>query len=368
MAKTWYMMAMASGAASARIDIYDEIGGWGISAKQFAESLAALGDVGELDIHIHSPGGDVFDGTAIYNLLKQHKARKVVTVDGLAASMASVIAMAGDTIRMPENALMMIHNPWMWTGGSAEELRKNADLLDKMAGQLRGAYVAKSGKTDDEIKAIMDAETWLTGSEAKAAGLADEVLDAVAVAAKLDLSKLGAKIDARAAAMAKTEEEIAHERNEGDADAEPVQGKEHVADSEADVVVPMVRHNAEVAAARAAGRDERNAELSGELNALQDRIAALTAERDALAAKVEAQSAEMAEAGNVLAAVRADLEREQATRIKLLAGMQYTAELTWPEALAKCGGDYAKARSAYPSAYKAYMDRAVKSEKNRKGT
>ena len=99
--------------------------------QQFANELKEIGNVRQINLHIHSPGGDVFDGIAIYNLLKNHPANKTVYIDGLAASMASVIAMAGDEVIMPENAMLMIHKPWGIQGGDAEELRKYADLLDK---------------------------------------------------------------------------------------------------------------------------------------------------------------------------------------------------------------------------------------------
>ncbi|WP_313687581.1 head maturation protease, ClpP-related, partial [Pantoea sp.] len=122
----------ASGQSAADIYIYDEIGYWGVTAQSFAASLKALGDIDHINLHIHSPGGDVFDGIAIYNLLNAHSATKTVYIDGLAASMASVIAMVGNPIIMPENAMMMIHKPWGITGGDANDMRDYADLLDKV--------------------------------------------------------------------------------------------------------------------------------------------------------------------------------------------------------------------------------------------
>ena len=120
--KGWYTIKAASDGTSANISIYEEIGGWGITAQQFSEDLKALGDISHISLHIHSPGGDVFDGIAIYNLLNKHPAKVTVQIDGLAASMASVIAMAGDRIVMPENALMMIHKPWGISGGNANDM------------------------------------------------------------------------------------------------------------------------------------------------------------------------------------------------------------------------------------------------------
>ena len=348
--RTWFnMIAAETGSDSARIDIYDEIGGWGISAKDFAASLAALGPVAQLDIHIHSPGGDVFDGTAIYNQLKQHTARKVVTIDGLAASMASVVAMAGDVIRMPENALMMIHNPWTIAMGGADELRKNADLLDKIAGQLRGAYSAKSGMSDDDVRAMMDAETWLTGTEAVEKGLADESLAEVKLAAKLDLSKLGEHIDARAVALCVAEGEA----NERDEDPVPPPAEDPPPPPPDGVTVTQAEYDAAIADAEARGRADRTAEVSAELTAIQARVDGLLAQIAAANSANDQAVAKIAEQADTIAKLTTDLQSEQQTRARLLAGMQFTSALTWPEALAKYG--YVEARRKHPAEYEAFM-------------
>lgn len=180
---SWYRVK-ASSTASAEIWLYDEIGGWGISAREFADDIKALGEVKHIDLRIHSPGGDVFEGMAIYNLLKNHPAKITVHIDGLAASIGSVIAMAGDTIIMPENAMMMIHKPWGMQGGDADDMRKYAELLDKVEDTLVSAYT-RSGKPADEIKQLLKAETWYTGAEAVAAGFADKVTTSLEAVAKL---------------------------------------------------------------------------------------------------------------------------------------------------------------------------------------
>lgn len=189
MPNKWYdMKALANGATE--IYVFDEIGYWGVTAKDFARDLKEVKPNGAIDLHINSPGGSVTDGIAIYNLLKNHPSTVNVIIDGLAASMASIIAMAGDTITMPENALMMIHNPWGGAMGDAEELRKTADVLDKMKSALISAYVNKTGKDAEEISALMDDETWMTGSEAVEMGFATQVTDEVLLAASFDISKL----------------------------------------------------------------------------------------------------------------------------------------------------------------------------------
>lgn len=169
-----------------------------VTPKQFKADLDALGDVAELDIYINSGGGDVFAGFAIYNMLKRHAAKKTVYVDGLAASIASVIAMAGDRIIMPENAMLMIHNAWTIAMGNKAKLRKIADEMDKIDGSLAGIYTARTGKPEADIVALLDAETWFTAQEAVDAGLADEIEAKKKLAASVDgafLSLNGQKFD-----------------------------------------------------------------------------------------------------------------------------------------------------------------------------
>lgn len=179
---TWFRMK-ASANNEADIYIYDEIGYWGVTAKQFVNDLKALGDVSHINLHINSPGGDVFDGIAIFNALKHHGAAITVHIDGLAASMASVIAMVGNPVIMPENTMMMIHKPWGFAGGDANDMRDYADLLDKVESVLIPAYAAKTGKTSDEIAAMLEDETWLDGAECLAMGFADQVIPSLQVMA-----------------------------------------------------------------------------------------------------------------------------------------------------------------------------------------
>ena len=145
------------------------------SANNFREELAKHPNVTQINIYINSYGGSVFEGTAIYNQLKRHTAHKTVYIDGFACSIASVIAMAGDEIVMPKNALMMVHNMWMGVYGNAAELRKAADDLDIINTAGRGAYLDKAGDKLDEstLVEMMDAETWLTAEQCIRYGLAD---------------------------------------------------------------------------------------------------------------------------------------------------------------------------------------------------
>jgi ATP-dependent protease ClpP protease subunit len=173
-------------ASSAEIYLYDSIGSWfGISAKQFVADLKALGDVKTIDLHINSDGGDVFDGRAIYSQLAQHKARIVVHVDGIAASIASLIAMAGDEIRMADGAFMMIHNAWGLSIGDAAEMRRMADLLESVNSTIQDTYAARTKQSIADLKTWMDAETWMTGEEAVDRGFADVLDEPVKAAATI---------------------------------------------------------------------------------------------------------------------------------------------------------------------------------------
>ncbi len=185
--KAWYTLKNQSG-QPAELLIYDVIGDWtGLSARQLVDTLKDI-DASEITVRINSPGGSVFDGIAIYNALRYHKAHIHVRIEGLAASIASVIAMAGDTIHMAENALLMIHNPFGWVGGDAEELRKVADMLDKTTEIIAQTYASRSGIDIDDLKKLMDEETWFTASEAEGHGLVDVVDEPVKLAAHFDLS------------------------------------------------------------------------------------------------------------------------------------------------------------------------------------
>lgn len=158
----------------AEVMIYDEIGYFGITANDFVKELAGL-QADRLNVHLNTPGGEVFDGIAIYNALKSHPAEVHVTVDSLAASIGSVIAMAGDRIVMARNSTMMIHDGMGIAIGNAADMRELADLLDKTSDNIASIYAERSGKPADHWRGLMRAEQWYSAEEAVGAGLADEV-------------------------------------------------------------------------------------------------------------------------------------------------------------------------------------------------
>lgn len=189
----WYRI-QAKGNKSAEINIYGDIGeswfGDSVTAKQFVKDLAAL-DVAELTVRINSYGGSVSDGLAIYNAIKRHPANTTVAIDGVAVSIASLIAMSGDKVEMADNALMMIHAPWGFASGNSADMRDMADVLDKFAQAMSGSYADKTGKTTEAVMSWLTdgIDHWFTAAEAAAEGLIDTVTAAMPVAAHFDLNR-----------------------------------------------------------------------------------------------------------------------------------------------------------------------------------
>ena len=192
--RQWFTMKAADD-KSAEIVIYDEIGKswWGedtVSAKQFLDDLNALGDVENITLRINSPGGDVFDGVAIHNSLKNHKAKVTAHVDGIAASAASYIAMAADKVVMPANSFLLVHGASGMSWGNADDMRAVADDLDRIDKSLTSTYATRAKSTTAKIKALMKEDRLMDASEAKEWGFADEVTAEKKMAAKFSLRLL----------------------------------------------------------------------------------------------------------------------------------------------------------------------------------
>ncbi|MBD9723452.1 Clp protease ClpP [Streptomyces caniscabiei] len=175
--RSWYRITNQA-ADEAEVMLYDEVGGWlGATADEFINDLRGI-TAPNILLRVNSPGGSVTEGIAIANALRSHPASVTVQVDGVAASIASVIAMAGDHIRMMPNALLMVHEASGLCVGEAADMIKMAELLDKISDNIAGAYAARAGGTEAEWRQVMKNETWYRGEEAVAAGLADEVVQA----------------------------------------------------------------------------------------------------------------------------------------------------------------------------------------------
>ena len=193
MNETFYNFRAEAGGepASAELLIFDAIGSWEeigeISAKAFARDLAKLpSSVKRLDIHINSPGGSVYDAQGIYSRLADHRAEKIVYVDGLAASAASIVAMVGHKIYMRANANMMIHLPSALTVGNEDDHEKSIRALRSITSAMLNSYARKTGLDRGEIRDMLAAETWFTAEEAVEKGFADEVRGVIKAAAMLD--------------------------------------------------------------------------------------------------------------------------------------------------------------------------------------
>lgn len=192
------MFAAAKKADTLELMIYDAIGssGWedGVMAKDVKAALDANPSATKIVMRINSPGGDVFEGSAIYSLLSQDARQVECYVDGLAASAAFTIAMAADTLHISESAMMMCHNAWGLAIGSAQDMRRTADLLEKASGVMCEIYAKRSGMDPAAMQKLMDEETWMTAKEAVAMKFAEDVIgvagkDALALVASFDLSK-----------------------------------------------------------------------------------------------------------------------------------------------------------------------------------
>lgn len=167
-------------AGTAELFIYGEIGGWwgdGPDTQQTVKDIAAM-DANQITVRINSPGGSVFDGVAIYNALATHPAEIVVKIEGVAASIASIIAMAGDKIMIGEAANIMIHKPWSLVMGDATAMRKEADILDQLEGGLLDIYASRTGIDMKSLSKWVADETWFRGQQAVDQGFADEMIPA----------------------------------------------------------------------------------------------------------------------------------------------------------------------------------------------
>jgi ATP-dependent protease ClpP protease subunit len=211
-----------------KIHIYDNIGFEGITAKDVADELANL-DGGAIEVHINSGGGSVSQGIAIYNQLKAYTGKVTVHVDGLAASIASVIAMAADELIMAEGSLMMIHSAWSMVAGNAEDLRKEAEVLDVHDKTIREIYGHRTERSDEVIEEMMVNETWMDGAEAILFGFADSLGGELRAAASVDFSKFN-KAPERIQSLLKTLSEVTDAVKAEEADETPQKQDDDVAD------------------------------------------------------------------------------------------------------------------------------------------
>ena len=287
MAQKWYAFKNSSDeSGEVELSIYDEIGAFGIGAKEFIAELREYKGQ-HVHVRINSPGGEIIDGSAIANALNRHEGGVTVHIDGLAASMASYIAMSGKPTYMSENALLMIHNPWTLAAGEADDLRKQADLLDTMKATLVRGYQRKSGMPAEEISKLMDEETWLTALEATALGFVDAIEDGIPAAASA--KDLRRRFDSFAQRMDEKNSVV----SETEAAAPAVEAVVEETPVAVEAEAPEVKE--EPAAEEAA--PEAKADDSAE------KIAALEAEKAEAIARAEAAEAELSKVKEAFAAL-----------------------------------------------------------------
>ena len=322
------------------VTLYDEIGAFGAGSKEFLADLGKL-DGQHIHLRINSPGGSVVEGTAIYNALRRHEGGLTVHIDAMAASMASVIAMAGAPVYMADNALLMIHNPWTVSMGESKDLRKEADLLDKLKVNLRNAYVRKTGINAEEIGAMMDAETWLDAVEAVALGFADAIEEGVAAAATATPEMLRARFDkfAKASSSMNQTEVITYSAEAAEQAAEVITAT--VVSESAPVEQPAVEPAPEVVAEAPAAEAPAvepvvEAPAAPAVEEPQARLAAadsILAKYNALVVERDAAVAGLKDASAKIEFLRSEIavEREALDRLERSLGLSAAREV--PEVL-----------------------------------
>ena len=282
--KSWYSIPTieAKGGKSTHIHIYDEIGVHGVTAKSFLDDLKDLKGK-DITVHINSTGGDVFQGQAIYSALKSYTGNVTVKIEGLAASMATIIALAGDKIQMTANSLFMIHSPMSNIFGNKSQMRRQINALEKVESTMLSVYSKRTKMSDDKINLMMETETWLSADEALEMGFVDEVIGAVKVVAKYDCSGF----------QNKTAEEIVNTLNiDNPKNDEPMQQEDLKSWFVAQMsdLKEMIVGKAEEAQPEQAAEPTAE-EVKEEVNVedLQAQLQSLTEERDSLSQKLSAQ-------------------------------------------------------------------------------
>lgn len=205
MKKSWYTIKAQATDSVAEISVLTDIGMWGVSASEFIRDLKAI-KAPAIHMTVNSPGGSVFDAVAMFHALRASGKQIKVTVLGIAASAASFLALAGDTIVMPEGTMMMLHKPLTGMRGNADDLREMAEVLDKVEASVNAIYLTRWKGSEDELKAVLSAETYLSAAECLERGLCDEIAPAAKIEARFDVSNLPEAVQA---IFAKTEPEPA---------------------------------------------------------------------------------------------------------------------------------------------------------------
>lgn len=334
--KTWYALTPHAEKQETEISIFDEIGFWGVTAKDFIDDLKEVPAAHKIVLRIHSPGGEVFDGNAIATAIRR-RGNVEVQIEGLAASMATVISLAGAPVKMAANGFYMIHNPWGMAIGDAEELRDQAELLDKIRSTMVSAYAGKSGQSAEQIIEWMDAETWFTAEQALDAGFVDEITEGFAAAASANrFERLSKFRNAPAALINPTATMPKKQKANSDIAPEATVVSES-APAEQPATEVVETPATEPAPSEAPAEDqtpEPPAEPQAKANTAADAILAkynsAIAERDAALAEVQAYSAKFETLRAELDHARAEIATEREALARLESSLGLSAARTVP--------------------------------------
>jgi ATP-dependent Clp protease, protease subunit len=348
MAQNWYAFKNAPDKdGEVELSLYDEIGSFGIGAKEFIAELKEHKDQ-HIHLRINSPGGEIVEGSAIYNALTRHKGGLTVHIDALAASMASVIAMSGDPVYMADNALLMIHNPWTLAAGEAKDLRKQADLLDTMKSNLIRAYQKKSGMEEKAIAKLMDEETWLDAVEAVALGFVDAIEDGIPAAASA--KEMRARFDNFA--KAKMQNTVISEAEVSAPAADPVVEETPVAAETVEAVAdaPVAEKVEVVAVEEAPVAEEAQAAVTAD--SLVAKISDMAAKLAEVEARADAAEAELSKVKEAFAALEKGAGVAAASVVPTVASEDKSDPVAqWMDAIER--KDYAAAGDLYAKHKKA---------------
>ena len=289
----WYNIQGKATDAVAEVYIFNEIGAYGITAQDFISEMKEYKDT-PVNLRINCIGGDVFDGMAMYNIIKKREAKTTAYIEGIAASMGSVIALAADEVVMAENSLFMIHNAWGGAMGEAEDMRKTASVLEKISGEIASIYKRKTRLSLDRIQDMMDEETWLNAEEAYELGFIDTISDSIKVAAKYDVSKfknitteqIHNKLNINVNNKKMTEELKNWFNNKVDEIVNSVKGAENTSEDVVTEVNVMLSDNEEISN-KLSSFEASVTDLNGKIVSLEEDLTSAKGENETLSTEIE---------------------------------------------------------------------------------
>ena len=293
MNKKWFNIQGKATDAVAEVYIFDEIGAYGITAQDFISEMKEYKDT-PVNLRINCIGGDVFDGMAMYNIIKKREAKTTAYIEGIAASMGSVIALAADEVVMAENSLFMIHNAWGGAMGEAEDMRKTASVLEKISGEIASIYKRKTRLSLDRITDMMDEETWLNAEEAYELGFVDTISDSIKVAAKYDVSKfknitteqIHNKLNINVNNKKMTEELKNWFNNKVDEIVNSVKGADNKSEDVVTEVNVMLSDNEEISN-KLSSFEASVTDLNGKIVSLEEELTSTKGENETLSTEIE---------------------------------------------------------------------------------